>query len=303
MFARTSVFLLSLFAINLWAGHARAEDSLVVFGLDSLEGDDNITRPLTADLRAAAAGHWMVSPHEVTSSQMQLAYECTLSQRSCRESIGADQHVALMLYGTVHRIDLGTSYEYSVEIYYAGTASEGVIATFVGRLPARATADEIRALATDAIDHLAPRRPSSSSLDWLGWSLVGLGAAAFIADIGIWIRLNDMSGDADYTAYRERIPMAATDNICHEAAAGRNWWNPSSPDTEANAVRLMNHAASLCSEASVLEVLQYVLLGTAVAAIGIGTTILILGGADSNTLAIRPSLSPNRAMLLLEGRF
>jgi len=146
------------------------------------------------------------------------------------------------------------------------------------------------------------------SLEWLGWTLVGVSAASLV---GVGVSALVVSGVEDddlYQEYRDRIArdnalagMTVVDDICEEADAGL-------PHGLSNAEVV--EVADLCSKADTFEVLQWVFLGTAVVAGGAGAYILLTDdGGDSDeaarkaTFALRPSFGRDSAHLQATLRF
>lgn len=283
MYIRKIVFSLCLACIvSGWASQVSAQNTVAVLGLLSQDGDDDFARTLTNELRLAAAGHWAVDARDVTTNQIQLANNCTLNIAACRSRVENELQVGSLIYGSLHRIDHGSDFDFSIEIYYAAHAQAGVSATYTGTVGSHPSSREIHSLARRIIASLAPAS-AAPSYDWLGWTLIGVGAAAFAGDIAVWTRLNDLNHDSAYLAYRMSFPSGSTNNVCL-GASGR--------------------ISDICSEGSLLEALQYVLLGAAVAAIGTGVIALILGMAGPRPpILLRPSVGPTSAKLALELAF
>ncbi len=142
------------------------------------------------------------------------------------------------------------------------------------------------------------------SINWPGIALIAAGALAFGGAIYSWARLGSIQNEPDYAAYRDRVPVGL--NTCDEASANRLNWFPADGGSEMTAQAQLRHAADLCSEAGVLEVLQYVFLGVAIAGVGVGALLIALdaGGSSDDasassgaTLELDPVVGPDRAYL------
>lgn len=129
-----------------------------------------------------------------------------------------------------------------------------------------------------------PAPEASPDLRWLGWTLTGVGAAMAGATVYSWVRLSAIDNDKSLRDWRESVPEG------HDAC------------TEAKAVdprtAQASHVVSLCNEADTLEVLQYVFLGSALAAGSAGAIVLLTDDHDGAA----PSSDPNHdnARLILE---
>lgn len=129
-----------------------------------------------------------------------------------------------------------------------------------------------------------------------------VGAAGLAAAwIGTWAHLKfGLEEDQLFTAYREAVYMqrGEVDNVCDGIHA------MPAPGEQ----RVVNRARAICSEAAVLEPLQFVFGIGAAAAAGVGTYFLIraLGGeeaASEQAFRLTPSLGPDHAYLGLTGSF
>lgn len=152
-------------------------------------------------------------------------------------------------------------------------------------------------------DTQAPDEHGPGAEFWAGWGLIGLGAVAFAGSIYSWARLDAISQDLDWRAYRSGWTPPAPPDVC-VAARSRA---PNGEGTLEVQQARADRAADFCDEADLLEVLQYVFLGTALAAAAGGVLLLVLDGQDdggeSAQVAILPSVSSDGARLRLVGRF
>ena len=78
--------LAAALAVALWAPAARADITVTVLSLSSVEGDDEFARNLSGALRNAAGNvrGWIVDrDRDVALSQMELTHDCTSSDTQC----------------------------------------------------------------------------------------------------------------------------------------------------------------------------------------------------------------------------
>jgi hypothetical protein len=136
-------------------------------------------------------------------------------------------------------------------------------------------------------------------LGWLGWTLIGVGAVSLVG-MGLSMAvINDIDEDPGKTAYsdavargnedalEENMPEQVFDDVCVAARRGFNYnLEPGSAQD----------VADKCDTAETMQVLQYVFLGTAVAASATGLALVLTeddapedtGRARGTTLAVRP---------------
>src|SRR5690606_5452275 len=136
------------------------------------------------------------------------------------------------------------------------------------------------------------------SINWAGIALIAAGALSFGVTIYSWARIEAIESDSQFNAYRSGWPDPPPPDVCASAEAG-----VMNGPTDPRAV------ADLCSEASTLEVLQYVFLGVAVAAAGTGAVFLAtgIGGgggeSESPSVSLLPSFGPEGGRLTARIRF
>jgi hypothetical protein len=333
MLIRQIVFSFILFLVALPAA-ASAQVSMIVLGLNSVEGDDDLARDLTDALRrhAMEVPTWRTSDLNPSSLQMELAHNCTLYDADCRDQVLRTLGTGSMIYGQMMRVmgvD-GTDYEVVVRIFRYDALETRIIAAGEVHLTRFSTPEQLDAAAERTIRTLAsgdpPLRASSVPVDedetdvdlsvhpepstpdpvsvpapasynheWAGWSLIGLGAALLIADIPVWLRLNDLNGDPDLIDYRHRLAFGATGDACSNASAG----NPLMVDglDPATASAQVSRVRGMCSEGAALEALQYVFLALGAASAGTGALLLATG------VLVTPSVSTDHATLTVSGSF
>jgi len=162
-------------------------------------------------------------------------------------------------------------------------------------------------------DEEPPQKEGGHNLRWLGWTLVGVGAASAVGLIVSWtqiIRINNddrlerYSGEvAEYN--RVELAKARTtgiepklfDDFCEAANTGFSFEGEFFDNRDK-----FKEVQGLCSDADTWEVLQYVFLGTAVAAGGTGIVLLLTSGdggehatSEPPRFALTPQVSPDRA--------
>lgn len=128
----------------------------------------------------------------------------------------------------------------------------------------------------------APTEPveegGHSSLAWLGYTLIGVGAASAIAWGGsMYMIEHNYNQDATYQEYRNSYGTEVTD-ACDAAASGNMGGLTNSQYQDFK---------SQCSTAHTLQVLQWVFLGVAVASVGAGTIVLLNEGGSSERAQVR----------------
>lgn len=114
MFARL-VMTLCLLSV---ASPALADASVVVLGLRSIEGDDDVANELTDRLRSAAGAvqGWSVSSAAVSMAQMSLAHGCEDIDAACLKDIAEGLKADVVVYGTIRRNSAHADYDYSLSI-------------------------------------------------------------------------------------------------------------------------------------------------------------------------------------------
>ncbi len=131
----------------------------------------------------------------------------------------------------------------------------------------------------------------------LGWSAVGLAGVLAATTAYTWVRIGRINEADDLQIYRDQF--SKSDNVCNEARDGTlQRRNPGFAPLE-------NSASDLCDEADTLEVLQYVFLGGALAAGGVGAYLLLTDkpAAAQHSVLIQPRLARGRGFLSATLRF
>lgn len=160
------------------------------------------------------------------------------------------------------------------------------------------------------------------SLRWLGWTLVGVGAVSAAGLVVSWSQIIRINNDdrlerysgvvAEYNRHElteardeEREPELY-DDFCQSAAQGL----PFDGEFKDNSSKF-KEVKDLCSDADTWEVLQYVFMGTAIAAGGTGIVLLLTAGDGGSEraahepprFALTPQVGPERAGLQATLRF
>jgi hypothetical protein len=154
---------------------------------------------------------------------------------------------------------------------------------------------------------VGPEEPGPS-LEWLGWTLVGVSGGFLTGTIVSWVWIDSIENDSKFKDYRRRVGESdpTVQDVCVEADGGYSY---ALPDT--TAYEDFKDVQAMCDRADVLEVLQWVFLGSAVAAGGVGAYLLIteMGSererAESRapTLVLKPEIGPNASRVTATLRF
>jgi hypothetical protein len=101
--------------------------SVVVLGVRSVEGDDDVAHDLTTALRESARSidGWTVSQTAVSMAQMALAHGCEEVDAACLADIAKGLSSDLIVYGTLSRNSAREDYDYafSLNLFDARTGS------------------------------------------------------------------------------------------------------------------------------------------------------------------------------------
>jgi hypothetical protein len=102
--------------------------SVIVLGLRSAEGDDELANNVSGALRNAASrvSGWELNTREVSLAQMTLAHGCEAADVACMEAIGSTLGVRLVIYGTVRRTSTSADHDYAVNIFMFDTESGSI---------------------------------------------------------------------------------------------------------------------------------------------------------------------------------
>ena len=144
-------------------------------------------------------------------------------------------------------------------------------------------------------------RDSSRVRRGVGISLLGLSALTAGATGYAWVRINKIANDPDMRAYRSLFPRpdrpGGADDVCVNAKAGVAAANDPSQ------AGLEQKARSLCKEASTLETLQYVFLGSTLVTATVGAILLLKKPKRASKVTLSPLLNRQGAALEASFRF
>jgi D-Tyr-tRNAtyr deacylase len=141
-----------------------------------------------------------------------------------------------------------------------------------------------------ALAPLDEEEGGSSNLSWLGYTLIGVGAAS-LAGWGVSMYLvNDTNKDPGFVGYKAAFPQS-TDDVCDLAdsdntAGGR-----------VSAAQLSN-VKSLCSRGRTFNLLQWVFLGAGVLSASVGTFIVVSESGSNENEAAAAKARTSRALTL-----
>lgn len=197
------------------------------------------------------------------------------------EPVGRTSHEDLRLEGV-------SPGEHKVEIQASGYAPH------LSRVTVEAGGEvrvhgELAAIEAAAPASTAQAAPSSrgSGLAWLGWTLVGVGVASGVGagvSAGIVGGVDDDPLFKDYknrvSDYNENVgPADEVKDVCVEAERGLPHGLSRGEIAD---------VADLCSKADTFEILQWVFLGTAVVAGGVGVYVLVSSDSEDGSDTARP---------------
>jgi hypothetical protein len=139
-----------------------AEASVVVLGIRSVEGDDDVANDLTEQLRGAARGieGWSVSSTAVSVAQMSLAHGCEELDAACLTEIAQGLQADRLIYGVVRRTSARDDFDYVVTLNLFDTGTREIARTVTDTIP-RSQVD-FQSLASHA-DRLVSRLASTST--------------------------------------------------------------------------------------------------------------------------------------------
>jgi hypothetical protein len=161
MFARLAL------ALCLWscAATALAQSSVVVLGIRSVEGDDDVANMLTDELRASARGvaDWSVSDAAVSMAQMSLAHGCDELDAACLSDIAKALQASRVLYGTMQRTSARADYSYALTLSLFDADSGAIARSVDDTIPQTASTPEALAPhAAKLIERLASTETGGS---------------------------------------------------------------------------------------------------------------------------------------------
>jgi hypothetical protein len=131
---------------------ARADRTIAVLGILSMEGDDEVAQSLTGAIRHAASrvDGWQLSRQEVTLTQMALAHGCSDEpDTGCLTQIAATLGVQAVIYGILRRTTADGRQAFQVSLAFFDAATQHI---------ERSVAETIYANRTDIDDLREPAR-------------------------------------------------------------------------------------------------------------------------------------------------
>lgn len=141
------------------AARASADTSVIVLGLRSVEGDDEVANAMTDALRDAAhqVPGWQLLDRSVSMAQMSLAHGCDEIDASCLADIAKGLSVDRVIYGTIRRTSAHDNYDYQValSIFDAGAGTIGSTETDSVPRGMAQNGDALRARAISLVLRLA----------------------------------------------------------------------------------------------------------------------------------------------------
>ncbi len=132
------------------ASPAFASTTVVVLGLRSIEGDDDVANDLTEQLRSAARAidGWTVSNAAVSMAQMSLAHGCDELDAACLSEIAKGLRADKLIYGTIRRTSARDDYDFALSLSLFDAASGAIVRQVDDTIPRNQT--EFQALAARA---------------------------------------------------------------------------------------------------------------------------------------------------------
>lgn len=179
------------------------------------------------------------------------------------------------------------------------TVDAGKQARLQVALQAKPTAGAVSAsesirMETDLRPRAEPAADDGETEIILGASLLGGSAILLGAAIYSWVEIENINGDPRFIDYKERVGQLnpSSGDVCNDAEAGFPYVAETEPEYDD-----FPEVQSMCNRAELLEVLQYVFVGGALAAAGAGTYFLVKGlqedeGEESATTTPRFTVTP-----------
>jgi hypothetical protein len=167
--------------------------------------------------------------------------------------------------------------------------SGGDQSTVVVTLTRAQQQDEAVATSPDAVPLQTdtPPKPERSSLAWLGYTLIGVGAASAIGwGTSMYMIEFQYNRDLTYQEYKNHYKFMRSGDACDLALRNDNANGALNPDELAD-------FQSRCRTGRTFQTLQWVFLGAAVVTAGLGAYVLISElGQDDGDRATRPRRTP-----------
>jgi hypothetical protein len=286
-------------ALSLSSARAHAEYRLGLMQLESDDvGEDAFGPAFFEQLRSAlkARSDYSVVDTHVSLAQLSTAQGCSTAEPTCLARIALQLELDGFLFGKWTReggvpvvvmrrydtrsasIDGSALATFTSRETDAGVLSAEVsklLSTLLGSKPQPSAASKPGLAANPAALSAEPAQSSASSgigvRQVAGYALLAVAAASAGMAVYSFVQVDRASRDNDFEAYRRTVgqmmPQAA--DVCDEASSG-NRYGFSSSD--------FRNVKSACSKGTTFEVLQFVFIGGAIAAGGLGALLLATGG-------------------------
>ncbi len=116
---------------------ASADTSVIVLGIRSVEGDDEVSRNLTGALRRAASQvpGWQVAEADVSLAQMSMVHGCDEPDAACMAEIAQELGQQRVVYGTVRRTGAGSSYDFALTLYFFNSETGQIQDSLTDNIP------------------------------------------------------------------------------------------------------------------------------------------------------------------------
>lgn len=114
-----------------------ADESVIVLGIRSMEGDDEFALSLTGALRHSASQvpGWSVSDREVSLAQMALAHSCDDPDVACMQQIAGTLAMQRVIYGTVRRTSTSAQFDYGITLYMFNAETGQIEGSLTDNIP------------------------------------------------------------------------------------------------------------------------------------------------------------------------
>ncbi len=267
---------------------AAADATVAVLGLRAPDGDDQVARELTQDLRdyASRIPGWQLEPSEVSLEQLMLLQGCAEPDLACLAQIASDLQADHIISGAVERIqETGSKrHDFQTQIFYFNSRTRRIdkrvrakipynkssgehledrarryITRFAGKQPAERVVEVASESPSRSVSGKSLQAPTDSSAPrlWPAVTTFTMAGAFLGLTAWSWVTIKNVESDPAFRAARIQAGPGVND-ICSGDGAFRT--------PEVN---------SLCNKANRHETLQWVFLGGAVLSTGIGTWLLV----------------------------
>jgi hypothetical protein len=316
------MLLFSMFMITI-SSFASAQEEIdeavpvTVLGFQSMDSDERVVATISIAIRVAASHRegWSTSDRDATLGQMMIAVDRDRINNEALSSIGRvlyPERRGQLIFGRISRLSEGSD-EITIRLFLFDTTFGRVVRAMrvnasLSDLIIRGRIDQFADewLSTLVLDTSvyeddgepyfvdagsdSPVTSFSSVYEIAGATLLGVAGVSLITAIALGAASLDVSGDAQFAAYRSTWDASRVGDVCDVAAS----------DTTPEG----RHAASVCSEASLLEALVPVFWVIAGASAVAGVVLVwhpFVGGEE--TVALTPSLGPRHARIDLRLTF